>query len=164
MFKKIAISAPVLALAFVSSAAMAVPIDHTVEVYADIPSSDFYVQPSKLDTVQQPQQLAWDMDNSELKGISRNFRAKSSVESGTGNAIKASLTAPAFITSGEDDIELTVKFNDVALSVGGDVEVIAAGEAHNEVIVPLSIEPIAPDEGYQVGKYTGFVRMQFDAP
>ncbi|MNB74055.1 hypothetical protein D3C75_206780 [compost metagenome] len=164
MFKKIAISAPVLALAFVSSAAMAVPINHAVEVYADIPSSDFYVQPSKLDTVQQPQQLAWDMDNEELKGISRNFRAKSSVATGTAPAIKASLTAPAFITSGEDDIELTVKFNDVALTVGGDVEVIAAGEAHNEVIVPLSIEPIAPDEGYQVGKYTGFVRMQFDAP
>ena len=164
MFKKIAISAPVLALAFVSSAAMAVPINVPVEVRADIPSSDFYVQPSKLDTVQQPQQLAWDMDNSELKGISRNFRAKSSVSTGTAPAIKASLTAPAFITSGEDDIELTVKFNDVALSVGGDVEVIAAGEAHNEVIVPLSIEPIAPAGGYQTGNYTGFVRVMFDAP
>jgi hypothetical protein len=122
------------------------------------------VQPSKLDTVQQPQQLAWDMDNEELKGISRNFRVKSSVSTGTAPAIKASLTAPAFITSGEHDIDLVVKFNDVTLTVGSDAEVIAAGEAQDEVIAALSIEPIAPDEGYQTGNYTGFVRMQFDAP
>ena len=165
MFKKIAISAPVLALAFVSSAAMAVPINVPVEVRADIPSSDFYVQPSKLDTVQQPQQLAWDMDNSELKGISRNFRAKSSVSTGTAPAIKASLTAPAFITSGEDDIQLTVKFNDVDLTDGSEKEVFAADTAKVEVIAPLSIEPIPPTVGdYKEGNYTGFVRVMFDAP
>jgi hypothetical protein len=165
MFKKIAISAPVLALAFVSSAAMAVPQTHTIEVYADIPSTDFYVQPSNLDTVQKPQQLAWDIDTSTLKGISRNFKAKSSVAAGTAPAIKATLTAPAFITSGTDVIELAVKFNSVALTVGSEAEVFAPGTATTEVIAPLSIEPIPPTVGdYKEGNYTGFVRVVFDAP
>jgi hypothetical protein len=164
MFKKIAISAPVLALAFVSSAAMATPQTHTIEVYADIPSTDFYVQPSKLDTVQKPQQLAWDKDNSELKGISRDFKAKSNVSTGTAPAIKATLMDPAFITSGADDIELAVKFNNVALTVGSEAEVIAADAATSEIIAPLSIEPVAPAGGYKEGNYTGFVRVMFDAP
>jgi hypothetical protein len=164
MFKKIAISAPVLALAFVSSAAMAVPVTHSIEVYADIQTSDFYVQPSKLDTVENPQQLIWDMDNSKLKGISRDFKAKSSVASGTAPAIKASLTAPAFITSGTDEIELAVKFNNVALTADSEVDVIDADAATSEIIAPLSIEPIAPAGGYKEGNYTGFVRVAFDAP
>ncbi|QXH63491.1 CS1 type fimbrial major subunit [Pseudomonas azerbaijanorientalis] len=165
MFKKIAISAPVLALAFVSSAAMAVPQTHTIEVYADIPSSDFYVQPSNLDTVQKPQQLAWDIDTSTLKGISRNFKVKSNVSIGTAPAIKATLMDPAFITSGEDDIQLTVKFNDVDLTDGSEKEVFAADAAKVEVIAPLSIEPIPPTVGdYKEGNYTGFVRVMFDAP
>ncbi|MNO00749.1 hypothetical protein D3C81_2207000 [compost metagenome] len=71
---------------------------------------------------------------------------------------------PAFITSGADDIELTVKFNDVALTVGSEAEVIAADAATSEIIAPLSIEPVAPAGGYKEGNYTGFVRVMFDAP
>jgi hypothetical protein len=164
MFKKIAISAPVLALAFISSAAMAVPQTHTIEVYADIPNTDFYVQPSNLDTVQKPQQLAWDIDTSTLKGISREFKAKSSVSIGTAPAITATLTEAAYISSGTDEIELVVKFNNVELTAGSEKEVFAADAATTEVLANLSIEPIAPAAGYKEGNYTGFVRVTFDAP
>jgi hypothetical protein len=164
MFKKIAISAPVLALAFVSSAAMATPQTHTIEVYADIPSTDFYVQPSDLDTVQKPQQLAWDINTSTLKGISRDFKVKSSITTGTAPAIKATLVEKAYISSGADDIDLTVKFNNVDLTDGNEKEVFAANAAQTEVIAALSIEPKAPVGGYQEGNYTGYVRVMFDAP
>ncbi|MGH8389878.1 MAG: CS1 type fimbrial major subunit [Pseudomonas sp.] len=164
MFKKVAMSAPVLALAFVSSAALAVPQTHNIQVVADIPSADFYVQPVSHDTVRDPQQLLWNNTTSQLEGISRDFRAKSSVATGTAPAIKATLLAPAVLSSGANEIELNVKFNNVALTVGSDVDVIAAGGAPSEIIVPLSIQPVEPSGKYQEGNYTGNVSVMFDAP
>jgi len=164
MFKKVAMSAPVLALAFVSSAALAVPQTHNIQVVADIPSTDFYVQPVNHDTVAMPQQLLWNNTTSQLEGISRDFKAKSSVATGTAPAIKATLLDPAVMSSGADEIQLNVKFNNVALTLGSEEEVITAGGATSEVIVPLSIEPVEPSGKYQEGNYTGNVRVMFDAP
>jgi hypothetical protein len=163
MFKKIAISAPVLALAFVSSAAMAAPQTHNVQVFADIPSADFYVQPVNHDTVVMPQQLLWNATTSQLEGISRDFKAKSAV-GGAGPAIQATLLDPAVMTSGTDDIVLDVKFNNVQLVWGSAEDVVAAGAANSEIIAPLSITPIVPGGGYKEGNYTGNVRVMFDAP
>ncbi|PYY71470.1 hypothetical protein CRX42_06025 [Pseudomonas jessenii] len=162
MFKKIAISAPVLALAFVSSAALATPQTHTIQVYADIPSADFYVQPVNIDTVIMPQQLAWNTTTSELEGISRNFKVKSAVDAGP--AIKATLLDPAVMSSGTEEITLDIKFNGIQLALGSDVEVVGAGAATSEIIAPLSITPNEPSGGYQEGNYTGNVRVLFDAP
>jgi hypothetical protein len=164
MFKKIAISAPVLALAFVSSAAMAVPQTHNIQIFADIPSSDFYVQPVNHDTVAMPQQLLWNATTSKLEGISRDFKAKSAVANGAAPAIKATLLDPAVMTAGTEEIALEVKFNNAALVLGSEVEVIAADGAIAEAIVPLSITPIEPGAGYKEGNYTGNVRVMFDAP
>lgn len=164
MFKKIAMSAPVLALAFVSSAAMAVPQTHNVQVFADIPSSDFYVQPVNHDTVSMPQQLLWNATTSKLEGISRDFKAKSAVASGTGPAIKATLLDPAVMSAGTEEIQLEVSFNNVALTLTNAVEVIPADGARTEIIAPLSITPVVPTGGYKEGNYTGNVRVTFDAP
>ena len=164
MFKKVAMSAPVLALAFVSSAALAVPQTHNIQVFADIPSSDFYVQPVNHDTVAMPQQLLWNNTTSKLEGISRDFKAKSSVATGTAPAIKATLMDPAVMSSGAEDIQLNVRFNNVALTLGSEVDVIAAGSATSEIIAPLSIAPVDPAGGYKEGNYTGNVRVMFDAP
>ncbi|MDF9774334.1 CS1 type fimbrial major subunit [Pseudomonas baetica] len=164
MFKKIAISAPVLALAFVSSAALAVPQTHNVQVFADIPSSDFYVQPVNHDTVSMPQQLLWNATTSKLEGISRDFKAKSAVATGSAPAIKATLLDPAVMTSGAEDIALEVKFNNIALTLGNETEVFAADAATAEIIAPLSITPTEPTGGYKEGNYTGNVRVMFDAP
>jgi len=164
MFKKIAISAPVLALAFVSSAAMAVPQTHNIQVFADIPSTDFYVQPVNHDTVAMPQQLLWNATTSKLEGISRDFKAKSAVATGTAPAIKATLLDPAVMSSGTEEIQLAVRFNNIALTLGSEAEVFAADAATSEVIAPLSITPIEPGTGYKEGNYTGNVRVMFDAP
>jgi len=165
MFKKIAISAPVLALAFVSSAALAVPQTHNVQVVADIPGTDFYVQPVNHDTVSQPQQLIWNNTTSKLEGISRDFRAKSFVATGTAPAIKATLLDPAVMRSGTNDIALDVKFNNIPLVLGSAEDVVAAGAANSEIIAPLSITPIEPGVGgYVEGNYTGNVSVLFDAP
>jgi hypothetical protein len=164
MFKKIAISAPVLALAFVSSAAMAVPQTHNIQVFADIPSSDFYVQPVNHDTVSMPQQLLWNATTSKLEGISRDFKAKSAVATGTAPAIKATLLDPAVMSAGTEEIQLAVRFNNIALTLGSETEVFANDAATSEIIAPLSISPIEPSGGYKEGNYTGNVRVMFDAP
>ncbi|POF38880.1 hypothetical protein B0D71_28695 [Pseudomonas laurylsulfativorans] len=164
MFKKIAISAPVLALAFVSSAALAVPQTHNIQVFADIPSADFYVQPVNHDTVAMPQQLLWNNTTSKLEGISRDFKVKSSVSASVGPAIKATLLDPAVMSSGTEDIQLAVRFNNIALTLGNETEVVAADAAIAEAIAPLSIMPIEPSGGYKEGNYTGNVRVMFDAP
>lgn len=164
MFKKVAMSAPVLALAFVSSAALAVPQTHNIQVVADIPSSDFYVQPVNHDTVAMPQQLLWNNTTSKLESISRDFKVKSSVSASAGPAIKATLLDPAVMSSGADDIQLNVRFNNVALTLGGEVEVVAADAAIAELITPMSISPVEPSGGYKEGNYTGNVRVMFDAP
>ena len=164
MFKKIAMSAPVLALAFVSSAALAVPQTHTIQVFADVPSADFYVQPVNHDTVAKPQQLLWNNTTSKLEGISRNFNVKSSVATGVAPAIKATLLDPAVMSSGAEDIQLEVKFNNIALTLASEVQVVAADAATTEIIAALSITPIEPTGGYKEGNYTGNVRVLFDAP
>lgn len=164
MFKKVAISVPVFALAFVSSIALAAPQTHSVQVVADIPSDDFYVQPVNHDTVTMPQQLLWNATTSELQGISRDFKAKSAVGGASAPAIKATLLDPAVMSSGTEEIELNVKFNGTSLVQGTDVEVIAMGDATVEKIAPLSITPIEPSGGYKEGTYSGNVRLMFDAP
>ncbi|MFS2198661.1 CS1 type fimbrial major subunit [Pseudomonas sp. Pseusp3] len=165
MFKKIAMSSSVLALAFASSAALAVPQTHDIQVIADVPSTDFYVQPVDHGTVTQPQRLVWNDTTSELEGISRDFKAKSAAVGGTGNpAIKATLLDPVGMTSGGETIDLQVRFNNIALVKDTAVDVVNADAAVTEIIAPMQITPVKPGAGYKEGNYAGIVRVMFDAP
>jgi hypothetical protein len=164
MFKKIAMFSPVLALAFASSVALAVPQTHDIQVIADIPSADFYVQPVDHDTVTQPQRLIWNATTSKLEGISRNFKAKSAVVGTAGPAIKATLLDPVGMTAGGETIDLSVRFNGIALIKGTAVDVFAADAAVTETIAAMQITPVEPGGGYKEGNYAGIVRVMFDAP
>lgn len=165
MFKNIAMSSSVLALAFASSAALAVPQTHDIQVIADVPSTDFYVQPVDHGTVTLPQRLVWNDTTSELEGISRDFKAKSAAVGASGNpAIKATLLDPVGMTSGGETIDLQVRFNNIPLVKDTAVDVVSVDAAVDEIIAPMQITPVKPGTGYREGNYAGIVRVMFDAP
>jgi hypothetical protein len=167
MFKKIAMSTSVLALALASSAALAVPQQHDITVIADIPGADFYVQPEDMSTIRDEQRLLWNQTTSQLDGITRMFKVKSSVSTGTAPAVEATLMEAAEIVDINDasnKINLNVRFNGVALTtVGAPVEVVDEDGAITEIRAPLEITPVAPGSGYVEGNYRGFVKVMFDA-
>lgn len=168
MFKKIAMSTSVLALALASSAALAAPQQHDITVIADIPGADFYVQPEDMSTIRDEQRLLWNQGTSALEGITRMFKVKSAVSTGIAPAVKATLMETAEIvdvTDATKKVALTVSFNSVELTtVGTPVEVVAADGAITEIRSPLKITPVAPGTGYAEGNYRGFVKVMFDAP
>ncbi|RAI62647.1 hypothetical protein DOZ80_30000 [Pseudomonas fluorescens] len=169
MFKKIAMSTSVLALALASSAALAVPQQHDITVVADIPGADFYVQPEDMSTIRDEQRLLWNQTTSKLEGISPMFKVKSSATSGAAPAVKATLMEAAEIVDIADStkkISLGVSFNGVPLtSVGTAVEVVPEDGATTEQRMPLVITPVEPAApGYVEGNYRGFVKVMFDAP
>jgi hypothetical protein len=165
MFKKIAMSSSVLALALASSAALATSQTHDIEVVADIPSTDFYVQPVEQGTITEKQRLVWDNTTSKLGGITRNFKAKSAAVGASGNpAITATLLDPVGMSSDQETIDLEVSFNRVALVKDTAVNVVAADAAVTEITAAMVITPVVPDDGYKEGNYSGTVRVMFDAP
>lgn len=167
MFKKVAMSTSMLALALVSSAALAAPQQHDITVIADIPGADFYVQPEDMSTIRDEQRLLWNPTTSQLEGITRMFKVKSAVSTGTAPAVKATLMETAEIVNIADaakKIALTVNFNGVALAtVGAPVDVVAADAATTEIRSPMVITPNEPGTGYEEGNYRGFVKVMFDA-
>jgi hypothetical protein len=169
MFKKIAMSTSVLALALASSAALAVPQKYDITVVADIPGADFYVQPEDMSTIRDEQRLLWNQGTSKLEGITRMFKVKSSASTGPAPAVKATLLETAEIVNITDPtkkISLGVKFNGVSLAtVGTAEEVVPQNGATDERRMPLEITPVEPTSpGYVEGNYRGFVKVMFDAP
>jgi hypothetical protein len=169
MFKKIAMSTSVLALALASSAALAVPQQHDITVIADIPGADFYVQPEDMSTIRDEQRLLWNQTTSQLEGITRMFKVKSSTGAAAGPDVEATLMEAAEIvdvTDASNKINLNVNFNGRALTtVGSPVVVVDAGAATTEMRAPLVITPVVPGApGYVEGNYRGFVKVMFDAP
>lgn len=164
MFKQFAMTSSVLALAIASSAAMATPQTHDVQVFADIPSTDFYVQPVDHGTVTMPQQLIWNHAAQKLDSTTLNFKAKSSAAGATGNpAITATLQDPVGMTAGGESIDLNISFNGETLIKDTAVSVVDADDAVIEIIAPMQITPVEPAGGYKEGNYTGVVRVMFDA-
>lgn len=164
MFKQFTMTSSVLALAIASSAAMATPQTHDVQVFADIPSSDFYVLPVDHGTVTMPQQLIWNDAAQKLDSTTLNFKARSSAVGASGNpGITATLQDPVGMTSGSESIDLNISFNGEALIKGTAVPVVDADAAMIEIIAPMQITPVEPAGGYKEGNYTGVVRVTFDA-
>jgi hypothetical protein len=169
MFKKIAMSTSVLALALASSAALAVPQQHDITVIADIPGADFYVQPEDMSTIRDEQRLLWNQTTSKLEGITRIFKVKSSASTGPAPAVKATLMEASEIvdiTDSSNKISLGVSFNGFSLAtVGTAVDVVPADGATTEMRAPMIITPVEPTSGgYKEGNYRGFVKVMFDAP
>ncbi|KHA57472.1 adhesin [Aeromonas hydrophila] len=155
---KVWIAAP-LAMLVSANLMAAERIEHQVTVTAQIPTEVFYVQPTGGDNwMSTPQKLAYNPYTKKLGKLSKQLDAKSTI-----GAITGYLTNPAVMTSGNDNIPLTVKVGGVALSTTS-VEVMKADDAKIGKLLGLEVIPVdAPVAGYKPGNYQGMVNMIFES-
>lgn len=133
-------------------------IDKSVEVFANIPTQTFYVQPEG-GWMSVPQELNYNTFTGALDPVNKRLIAKS-----TTGAIQGKLDYPAVITSGRDSIGLTVTIAGTELSSTA-AEVVAAADIGREMFLPIQIAAAAaPTGGYAPGNYAGFVNMTFETP
>lgn len=157
-FLKKAIFAPLAFVAAVASVhAVAAPINHTIQLEAFIPTSDFYVLPANPDWIGNTQTLSYSTVTRELTSLNKPFNVVS-----TGGYISGKLLSTAVMGSGGDIIPLTVKFNNVELDTV-DKEVVSSAQAAAPSVVNLEIIPVKPSGGYVPGNYMGSVNISFDA-
>ncbi|MFI8384883.1 CS1 type fimbrial major subunit [Pseudomonas sp. NPDC079086] len=158
MFKKTMLAAAATALGFVSISAAAV--DYSISIEATVPSQEFAVVPSDSNMTTQTQTMKYTpvsgSDGGRLAPLNIIFDVKST------NIVKAKLNQPAVLeANGGKTIPLTVLFNGVALDAAAAQEV-SKGTASAVAKMALKIQ--TTDEFVsQVGTYTGFVSVVFDA-
>ncbi|WP_346204840.1 CS1 type fimbrial major subunit [Aeromonas salmonicida] len=133
-------------------------VEHQVTVTAQIPTEDFYVQPTGGDNwMSTPQKLAYNPYTKKLDKLSKQLDAKSTV-----GAITGYLTNPAVMASGNDNIPLTVKIGGVTLSTKS-AAVMEADDAKTGKLLGFEVIPEASGSGYKPGNYQGVVNMIFES-
>ena len=144
-----------------SSLTWAAREEHTFEVSVIIPRQPFFVIPAEPDWIHKPQRMNWNLSNSTLSSVRKNFDVHHS-----SGSIEARLEAAPYLSNGRssDDIALRVSFNGVELSPDMTPRlVVSATEAMARSRVSLQIDPIKPAGGYKPGDYSGYVLIEFSA-
>ena len=135
--------------------------EHTFEVSVAIPTLAFYVIPAEPDWIHRPQRLNWNLSNSTLSSVRKNFDVRHDT-----SAIEARLEAAPYLSNGRpsDDIALRVSFNGVELSPDiAPRQVVSAADAATGMRAMLEIAPVIPVGGYRAGEYSGNVLLLFSA-
>lgn len=134
-------------------------VSKSVDVFANIPTAEFYVEPDGT-WMTQPQELVYDV----VTGALRPFDGNRMVARSTSGAIQARLDNAAIMTSGSDSIDLTVSVNNIALTTT-NAQILSAAEAGTRTFMPFKIEAVAAGaNGYAAGNYQGTVNMTFETP
>ena len=154
MFKTL--TATVLLLT--STWALAAKEEHTFELSVHMPVPQFYVRPAEAGWIGLPQSLSWNKSTSTLESLSKDFTVLNQA-----GAVSARLVDEAYLSSGKDRIELSVKFNGKVLNVLTSLEVVSKQEAAPGKRVPLEIIAQKPQQGYMGGSYSGAVKLMFSA-
>ncbi|WP_314916029.1 CS1 type fimbrial major subunit [Pseudomonas helleri] len=136
---------------------MAAPMEHTIKLQASVPTSTFTVLPSDPSWIGDVQNLAYNSYTGKLDSFSKPFDVKN-----TAGAVNAYLTAAPLLAGVDDNIQLTVKFNNTSLS-GTTAEVVNAAQAQAGHVANLEIIPVETADGYKGGTYVGNVHIAFDA-
>ncbi|TNI12166.1 CS1 type fimbrial major subunit [Aeromonas veronii] len=132
-------------------------IEHSVTVTAQVPTESFYVQPVG-DWMNTPQKLTFNPFNQQLDSLSKQVAMKSTI-----GPIKGYLVYPATMSSGKENINLTIKVGGVELSTT-PIDLLNDADAKSGKLVGLNIIPAtAPDGGYKPGNYEGIVSMMFES-
>ena len=135
--------------------------EHRFEVSVDIPTLGFYVIPAESNWIHLQQTLPWNISNSTLGGLRKNFDVKHDT-----SALQARLDAQPYLSNGRQgqEIYLRVSFNGRELSHDPQPrEVVPAAQAMAGGRFPLEIQPVVPAGGYQPGTYYGSVHLIFSA-
>lgn len=136
---------------------MAATLEHTIKLQASVPTSTFSVLPSDPTWIGDVQNLAYNGYTGKLDSFSKPFDVKN-----TSGAVNAYLTAAPLLAGPNDNIQLTVKFNNTELG-GTTTEVVNAAQAQAGHIANLEIIPVEGAVAYQGGTYVGNVHVAFDA-
>lgn len=137
--------------------AMAAPMEHTIKLQASVPTTTFSVLPSDPTWIGDVQNLAYNGYTGKLDSFSKPFDVKN-----TSGAVNAYLTATPLLAGPDDNIPLTVRFNNTELT-GTTAEVVNAAQAQAGHVANLEIIPVEAAEGYVGGTYVGNVHIAFDA-
>jgi hypothetical protein len=157
MFKTLIRFFGLFALTLPWATAWAAAERETFELYVTIPTADFYVLPLDPQLVQREQRLPFSTVTTELSPLRATYEVKNS-----NGAIGARLGEKAYLSNGQDRIDLRVTFNSVVLTLDS-VQVVSATEARPGRRVPMVIAAIKPNDDYKPGDYHGTVHMVFDA-
>ena len=159
MYAKKTLAAVTLGLVFVSGAALAEQIPHTVMVEAVVPTSSFNVEPQGS-WIANPLVLQWDAANETLRpNGGNNFSMKSTL-----GAISAHLDYPATLASGSNSVDLTVEVAGKVLAVGTATELYTAPQASAGQTAELRISAVKPSgAGFVPGSYAGNVALMFES-
>ncbi|MFK3773435.1 CS1 type fimbrial major subunit [Pseudomonas sp. NPDC089406] len=134
-------------------------VSKSVDVFANIPTAEFYVEQDGT-WMTQPQELVYNA----VTGALRPFDGQRMVARSTAGAIQARLDSAPIMTSGSDSIGLTVSVNNVTLSTV-NAEILSEDDAKNRTFMPFKIEAVAAGtNGYAAGNYQGTVNMTFETP
>lgn len=156
MFKKLAIAAPLAALALNSSLAFAAgEASHSINIVAHVPTNGFYVVPTDPDLINKDQDMSYNPGTGKMREVNGFFDVRN-----TNGSVHASLNGLPLLRSGTEQIALKVEFNGVSLNQTPQL-VVGEDESDSVYRAALKITPIGTT--FNPGDYTGTVAMVFDA-
>lgn len=159
MFKKIAVAAPLVAVALGSSMAFAADDARTaINITANIPTKQFHAQPRNPD-FGKDEVMSYNPVSGELTGLRATFDVKNT-EGSVHAYIEGGPTA-ASLYNGSDSIALTNTFNGIVLTATPQ-EVVDDPQSTPGTQADLVVTPAKPLDT-QNGLYTASYTVIFDA-
>lgn len=156
MFKKIAITASLAALALSSSVTFAAgEARHSISLIAHVPTNGFYVVPTDSDLVNKDQDMSFQPSTGKMREINGFFDVRNN-----SGSVHASLESLPKLIAGSTAIDLQVLFNNKELTLTPQMVV---GESESDVNYRAPLKISAKGTTFQPGDYTGVVAMTFDA-
>ncbi|WP_085606808.1 MULTISPECIES: CS1 type fimbrial major subunit [unclassified Pseudomonas] len=156
MFKKIAITASLAALALSSSVTFAAgEARHSISLIAHVPTNGFYVVPTDSDLVNKDQDMSFQPSTGKMREVNGFFDVRNN-----NGSVHASLESVPKLISGAEAIDLQVLFNNKELTLTPQMVV---GESESDVNYRAPLKISAKGSTFQPGDYTGVVAMTFDA-
>ena len=156
MFKKIAITASLAALALSSSVTFAAgEARHSISLIAHVPTNGFYVVPTDSDLVNKDQDMSFQPSTGKMREVNGFFDVRNN-----NGSVHASLESQPKLIAGSTAIDLQVLFNNKELTLTPQMVV---GESESDVNYRAPLKISAKGTNFQPGDYTGVVAMTFDA-
>lgn len=156
MFKKIAITASLAALALSSSVTFAAgEARHSISLIAHVPTNGFYVVPTDADLVNKDQDMSYQPSTGKMREINGFFDVRNN-----NGSVHASLESVPQLIYGSETIPLEVSFNNKVLTLTPQMVV---GESESDVNYRAPIKIRATGSSFPSGDYTGVVALTFDA-
>ncbi len=156
MFKKIAITASLAALALSTSVTFAAgEARHSISLIAHVPTNGFYVVPTDSDLVNKDQDMSFQPSTGKMREVNGFFDVRNN-----NGSVHASLESVPKLISGAQAIDLQVLFNNKELTLTPQMVV---GESESDVNYRAPLKISAKGSTFQPGDYTGVVAMTFDA-